>query len=157
MSQNVLTQDDRHFWFLFLYFFFQIIYVHWYWVWFIMSSNFNFDSFILSGYFYSTSSSPLLLRGAPDCSIDTARRSATGDYKWRTCPRHLRAGLTISHYHLWLELFIQKPLPKHILSTFIPLILLASSSLTRPATILVLIFNLHICTLNEYWLIDCGG
>src|SRR6218665_648770 len=27
--------------------------------------------FILSGYFYSASSSPLLLRGVPDCSIDT--------------------------------------------------------------------------------------
>src|SRR6218665_982211 len=35
------------------------------------------------GYFYSTSSSPLLLRGAPDYSIDTVseltRRSATGN------------------------------------------------------------------------------
>jgi len=30
-----------------------------------------FYSFIHSGYFYSASSSPLLLRGAPDYSIDT--------------------------------------------------------------------------------------
>ena len=41
--------------------------------------------------FYSASSSPLLLRSAPDYSIDTVseltRRSATG--KWRTCPRSL--------------------------------------------------------------------
>jgi len=41
-------------------------------------------SFIHTGYFYSTSSSPLLLRGAYDYSIDTVseltRRSATGNY-----------------------------------------------------------------------------
>ena len=41
-------------------------------------------SFIHSGYFYSASSSPLLLRGTPDNSIDTVseltRQSATGNY-----------------------------------------------------------------------------
>ena len=46
-------------------------------------------SFIHSGYFYSTSSSPLLLRGAPDYSTDTVsestRQSTTGNCKWRTC------------------------------------------------------------------------
>ena len=51
-----------------------------------------FPSFIHSGYLYSaaTSSSPLLLRGAPDterilCLSFT--RSATGNCEWRTCPR----------------------------------------------------------------------
>jgi len=56
----------------------------------------SFHSFIHSGYFYSASSSPLLLRGAPDYSIDTVskltRRSATGNCKWRTCPRSLHGG-----------------------------------------------------------------
>ena len=44
--------------------------------------------------FYSISSSPLLLRGPPDYSIDTVsestRQSATGNCEWRTCPRSLR-------------------------------------------------------------------
>ena len=44
-----------------------------------------------SGYLYSASSSTLLLRGAPDYSIDTVseltRRSATGNCEWRSCPR----------------------------------------------------------------------
>ena len=43
--------------------------------------------------FYSASSSPLLLRGTPNYSIDTVskltRRSATGNCEWRTCPRSL--------------------------------------------------------------------
>jgi len=43
---------------------------------------------IHSRYFYSTSSSPLLLRGTPDCSIDTVseltRCSATINHEWRT-------------------------------------------------------------------------
>jgi len=51
-------------------------------------------SLIHSGYLYSASSSSLLLRGAPDYSIDTVseyiRRSATGNCEWRTCPRSLR-------------------------------------------------------------------
>src|SRR6218665_581244 len=34
-------------------------------------SNMYIQSFVLSGYYYNASSSPLLLRGAPDCSIDT--------------------------------------------------------------------------------------
>ena len=55
-------------------------------------SGYIYLSFIRSGCFYSTSLSPLLLRGAPD----TARRhycagishgSATGNCEWRTCPR----------------------------------------------------------------------
>jgi len=54
-------------------------------------------SFIHSGYFYSASSSsqPLLLRGAPDtarCCIGVSRRSATDNCEWRTCPRSLRGG-----------------------------------------------------------------
>jgi len=48
-------------------------------------------SFILSGFFYSASSSPLLLRGAPDYSIDTVSeltgQSVAGNCEWRTCPR----------------------------------------------------------------------
>jgi len=43
----------------------------------------DFHSFIHLGYFYSASSSPLLLSGAPDYSIDTVlemtRQSATGN------------------------------------------------------------------------------
>ena len=39
---------------------------------------------------------PLLLRGAPDYSTDTVSKftcqSATGNCKWRTCPRFLRCG-----------------------------------------------------------------
>jgi len=45
-------------------------------------------SFIYSRYFYSVSSSPLLLRGAPNYSTDTVseltRWSTTGNYEWRT-------------------------------------------------------------------------
>jgi len=48
-------------------------------------------SFIHSGYFYSASSSPLLLRGAPDYSIDTVleltRWSATGIYELKDLPK----------------------------------------------------------------------
>ena len=48
------------------------------------------------GYFYSASSSSLLLKGASDYSIDTVLEStrwrATGNYKWRSCPRSLRGG-----------------------------------------------------------------
>jgi len=51
---------------------------------------------IHSRYFYGTSSSPLLLRGAPDYSLGAVSeltcRSATGNYEWRTCPRSLRGG-----------------------------------------------------------------
>src|SRR6218665_2527048 len=47
-------------------------------------------SFTHSGYFYSTSSTPLLLRGPSDYSFDTVpeltRRSATGSCEWN-CPR----------------------------------------------------------------------
>jgi len=49
---------------------------------------------IHSGYFYSTSSGPLLLRGAPDYCIDTVWELtsciATGNCKWRTCLRSKR-------------------------------------------------------------------
>jgi len=53
--------------------------------------------FIYSGYFYGASSpSPLLLKGAPDYSIDTVsdltRRSTTGICGWRTCHRSLCGG-----------------------------------------------------------------
>jgi len=45
----------------------------------------NDINFIHSGYFYSAFSSPLLLRGIPDYSIDTVseltRRSPTGNYE----------------------------------------------------------------------------
>ena len=53
-------------------------------------------SFINSWCFYSTSSSPLLLRSTPDYSIDTLSeltcRNATWNCKWRTCPRSLHGG-----------------------------------------------------------------
>jgi len=53
-------------------------------------------SFIHSLYFYSASSCPLLIKGAPDYSIYTVLelrcRSATGNCEWRTCPRSLRGG-----------------------------------------------------------------
>ena len=46
------------------------------------------------------SSSSLLLRGAPDYSIDTVseatRWSASGNYKWKTCPRSLHGGLSLT-------------------------------------------------------------
>jgi len=53
--------------------------------------NFLFScSFVHSGYFFSASSSPLLLRGAPAYSTDSvsklSRWSATGNCDWRTCP-----------------------------------------------------------------------
>ena len=52
--------------------------------------------FIHSGYFYSTSSSSLLLRAAPVYSIDTVSeltcQSAAGNCEWRTCPRFLLGG-----------------------------------------------------------------
>ena len=53
-------------------------------------------SFIHSGYFYSTSSSPLLLRGAHKYSNGTVseltRRSATDNCGCRTFPRYLHGG-----------------------------------------------------------------
>ena len=53
------------------------------------------NSFIHSGNFYIASSSPLLLRGAPDYSIDTVleltRQSATGNCECSSCPRSLRS------------------------------------------------------------------
>ena len=63
--------------------------------------------FIHSRYFYSASSSPLLLRGAPDYSIYTmselTRRSTTGNYEWRTCPRFLHSK-TLIKFFVSLEL-----------------------------------------------------
>jgi len=57
-----------------------IIYLHFLCTLFICVAIY---SFIHSGYFYSASSSPLLLKGAPDYSIDTVseltRQSATGN------------------------------------------------------------------------------
>jgi len=53
-------------------------------------------SFTHSGYFYSTSSSLLLLRESPltqhGYCVRVSRRSATGHCEWRTCPRSLRGG-----------------------------------------------------------------
>src|SRR6218665_3980362 len=49
-----------------------------------------FHLFIHPGYFYSTSSSPLLLRGAPNTArirCRSSRRSATGNCEQRPCPR----------------------------------------------------------------------
>ena len=50
-------------------------------------------AFIHSRYFYSASSNPLLLRGAPSHSIYTVleltRQSTTENCEWRTCPRSL--------------------------------------------------------------------
>jgi len=49
--------------------------------------------FIHSGYVYNGFSSPLLLRGALDYSInivsELTRRSAKSNCEWRTCPRSL--------------------------------------------------------------------
>jgi len=54
------------------------------------------SAFIHSGYFYSASSSPLLLLGTHNYSIDTVSestcRSATDNCEWRTYPRSLRFG-----------------------------------------------------------------
>jgi len=54
------------------------------------------QSFIHSGCFNSTYSSPLLLRGAPDYCIDYVseliRQNVTGNCKWRTCWRSVRGG-----------------------------------------------------------------
>jgi len=54
------------------------------------------NSYIHSRYFYIASSSPLLLKGTPDYSIDTLLeltcRSATFNCEWRTCPKSLRGG-----------------------------------------------------------------
>jgi len=55
------------------------------------------NSFIHSGYFYSASSCPRLLRGAPDYNSDTeteiTRQSTTaGNSEWRKCPWTLRGG-----------------------------------------------------------------
>jgi len=56
----------------------------------------KYNAFIHSVYFYSASSSPILLRGAPDYIIDTVLElthwSATGNCEWRTCPRSLYGG-----------------------------------------------------------------
>jgi len=55
-------------------------------------------SFIHSGYFYGTSSSPLglLLGGVTDYSFDTVsdltHRSAKGNCEWRSCRRSLLHG-----------------------------------------------------------------
>jgi len=53
-------------------------------------------SFTHLGYFYSASSSPLLLRGAPDYSIDAESeltwQSATRNCEGGTCPRSLCGG-----------------------------------------------------------------
>jgi len=58
--------------------------------------------FIHSGYFYSASSSPLLLRGTLDYRSDTvlelACRSTIGNCEWRTCPLSLHGNLDS---HLW--------------------------------------------------------
>src|SRR6218665_2996270 len=46
-------------------------------------------------YFYSDFSSPQLLRGAPDYSIDTVeltRQNTTGNCELKTCQRSLRGG-----------------------------------------------------------------
>jgi len=54
------------------------------------------NSFNHYGYFFSASSSPLLVSGAPVYRIATVseltRRSAIGKYEWRTCPKSLRGG-----------------------------------------------------------------
>jgi len=53
-------------------------------------------SFNHSRYFYSASSSALLLRGTPDYSINTVSEltcwNATGNFEWRKCPRCLHGG-----------------------------------------------------------------
>ena len=54
--------------------------------WISASCRSTQPSFIHSGYFYSASSSPLVLRGTPDYGIGTVleftHRNATDNYKW---------------------------------------------------------------------------
>jgi len=57
-------------------------------------------------------------------------------------------GLTISHYHLKTIGTFYPETFTETYTEYIHSILLSSSSSSRPATILVFIFNLHICTLN---------
>src|SRR6218665_3299549 len=59
----------------------------------VLSSFSYFISFIHSGHFYSTSSSPLYYSGALPTQhgycAGVSRRSATGNCELRTCPRSL--------------------------------------------------------------------
>ena len=61
-----------------------------------LTVNIFIYSFIHYWYFYSASAGPLLLRGAPNHSIETVSeltcRSAAGNCEWRTCSRSLRGG-----------------------------------------------------------------
>ena len=61
-----------------------------------MSGKRRVKVLINSGYFYSTFSSPLLLRGVPHYSIGSVSeltgQNTTGNYEWRTCPRSLLGG-----------------------------------------------------------------
>jgi len=52
----------------------------------------NTHSFIHSGYFYSASSSALLLRGAPDTAQVLHAEAPQANCEWRTCPRSLHGG-----------------------------------------------------------------
>ena len=74
-------------------------------------------SFIHSWYFYSASSSPLLLRGVPDYSIDTVseltRRSATGNCEWRTLQRSLRGWNGIRTCDPRVRRHLTPPLSRH--------------------------------------------
>jgi len=45
-----------------------------------------------SCYFYSTSSSSLLLPAKHGCCVRASRRSAAGNCEWRTCPWSIRGG-----------------------------------------------------------------
>ena len=76
-------------------------------------------SVIHSGYFYSASSSPLLLRGTPDYSIDTVlkltHQSATGNCEWRTCPRYLCGGYSWMP-QLFFNSWKRKSLKEHFIS-----------------------------------------
>jgi len=53
--------------------------------------KYSFNSFVPSVDFYSTSSSLLLevLPAQHGYCVRVSRRSATGNCKWRTCPRYL--------------------------------------------------------------------
>src|SRR6218665_3519115 len=61
----------------------------------IICTHNNIHSFSHSDHFYGASSSPLLLRSAPDTArilCRSSHRSATGNCGLRTCPRSLRGG-----------------------------------------------------------------
>ena len=93
-GETFWSRSYMKFWVLQCFWFFSLLYTHFMSV---GSAPIAFiHSFIYSRYFYSTSSSPLLLRGAPDYSINIVSEltcwRTTGNCEWWTCPSSLRGG-----------------------------------------------------------------